>query len=112
VWDARSTLPPNSQFFDFYAKGTYQNSPRFGREQYSGMPGRYLYLLAGNFDTTNVPNGNYVITVKVADVRGNHSTGSERVSILNAKNGVCPGSLAAPATGSPPANGEPPGGGD
>jgi hypothetical protein len=112
VWDVRSTLPPNSQFFDFYAKGTYQNSPRFGLEQYSGMPGRYLYLLAGNFDTTNVPNGNYFITVRVADVRGNHSTTSTRVSILNAKNGVCPGSLAAPPTGSPPANGEPPGGGD
>jgi hypothetical protein len=73
------------------------------------VPGRYLFLLAGNYDTTNVPNGNYVILVRVADVRGNHSVGTERISILNAKNGVCPGSLPAPPTTTPPPT-EPPGG--
>jgi hypothetical protein len=109
VADFRQTLPPNSQFGKFYAKGTYENSPRFGREQYAGVPGRYLFLLAGNYDTTNVPNGNYVILVRVADVRGNHSVGTERISILNAKNGVCPGSLPAPPTTTPPPT-EPPGG--
>ena len=107
VADFRQTLPPNSQFFDVYAKGTYENSPRFGAQQYAGMPGRYLFLLSGNFDTTNIPNGNYVIAVRVADVRGNHSVGTERISILNAKNGVCPGSLPAPPTGQPPPS-EPP----
>jgi hypothetical protein len=104
VADFRSTLPGNGQFFGTYGKGTYENSPRFGREQYSGMPGRYLFLLSGNFDTTNVPNGNYLITVRVADVRGNHSVGTERIAILNAKSGVCPGSLAAPPTTAPPSS--------
>jgi hypothetical protein len=66
------------------------------------MPGRYLFLLSGSFDTTSVPNGNYVASVRVADVRGNRSTGSERISILNAKSGVCPGSLPAPPTSAPP----------
>jgi hypothetical protein len=109
VADFRQMLPANAQFGNFYAKGTYENSPRFGREQYAGVPGRYLFLLAGNYDTTNVPNGNYVILVRVADVRGNHSVGTERISILNAKSGVCPGSLPAPPTTTPPPT-EPPGG--
>jgi hypothetical protein len=106
--DFRQTLPGNGQFFNTYAKGTYENSPRFGAQQYSGMPGRYLFLLAGNFDTTDLPNGTYVVSVRVADVRGNRSTGTARISILNAKNGVCPGSLPAPPTTSPPST-EPPG---
>jgi peptidase M23-like protein len=100
--DFRQTLPGNAQFFDVYAKGTYENSPRFGAQQYAGMPGRYLFLLSGNFDTTSLPNGNYVVSVRVADVRGNRSTGTERISILNAKSGVCPGSLPAPPSSAPP----------
>jgi hypothetical protein len=104
--DFRTTLPPNGQFFGVYAKGTYENSPRFGAQQYPGMPGRYLFLLAGNFDTAGLPNGTYVLSVRVADVRGNRSVGSERVSILNsAKAGACPGSLPAPAGN--PSTGEP-----
>ena len=111
VADFRKTLPPNSQFFGTYARGTYENSPRFGREQYTGMPGRYVFLLAGNFDTTSLPNGNYTITVRAADVRGNSTVATRRISILNARTGVCPGSLAAPAAGAPPPT-EPPSGSD
>jgi peptidase M23-like protein len=113
VADFRKTLPPNSQFFGTYARGTYENSPRFGREQYTGMPGRYIFLLAGNFDTTTLPNGNYTITVHAADVRGNGTTATRRINVLNARTGVCPGSLAAPPATAPPPT-EPPaaGGGD
>src|SRR4051794_2188143 len=102
VADFRKTLPPNAQFFGTYARGTYENSPRFGREQYTGMPGRYVFLLAGNFDTTSIPNGNYTITVKAADVRGNSTTSTRRINILNARSGVCPGSLPAPPATAPP----------
>jgi hypothetical protein len=105
--DFRGTLPGNGQFSNLYGKGTYENSPRFGKEQYPGMPGRYLFLLAGNFDTTSIPNGNYLIAVRVADVRGNHSLGTERFSVLNARSGVCPGSLPAPPATAPPPT-EPP----
>jgi hypothetical protein len=108
--DFRQVVPANGQFANVYASGTYENSPRFGREQYPGMPGRYLFLLSANFDTTDLPNGNYTLTVRVADVRGNRSSGTRRISILNAKNGVCPGSLPAPPTSAPPPT-EPPGGG-
>jgi hypothetical protein len=87
--DFRRTLPPNRRFFDVYAKGTYENSPRFGAQQYAGMRGRYLFLLAGSFDTRKLANGSYVVSVRVADVRGNRSTSSERISIRNAKSGAC-----------------------
>lgn len=112
--DFRQTLPPNSKFTDTYAKGTYENSPRFGTQQYTSMPGRYLFLLAGNFDTTSLANGVYSLTVRVADIRNNRATETERFSVLNARNGVCPGSLAAPPTSTPPPSEPPPaaGGGD
>ena len=107
VWDVRQVVPPNRQFFADYAKGTYENSPRFGAQQYAGMPGRYLFLLAPNFDTTDIANGNYVIAVRVGDVRGNVTTATERINVLNAKSGSCPGSLPAPPTSEPPTS-EPP----
>lgn len=107
--DFRTTLPPNAQFLGTYAKGTYENSPRFGRAQYAGMPGRYVFLLAGNFDTTSVANGNYTVSVRAADVRGNSTVSTRRINILNARSGVCPGSLPAPPTSEPPSN-EPPDG--
>jgi hypothetical protein len=100
--DFRTTLPPNSQFFDTYAKGTYENAPRFGTQQYRSMPGRYLFLLAGNFDTTTLANGVYTLWIVASDIRGNKTTFHERFSVLNARNGVCPGSLAAPPVTAPP----------
>ena len=107
--DFRQTLPPNGSFFDVYAKGTYENAPRFGAQQYRSLPGRYLFLLAGSFDTTSLPNGAYTLSIAAADIRGNHALFHERFSVLNAKDSVCPGTLAAsPASGPPPS--EPPSG--
>jgi hypothetical protein len=111
--DFRQTLPPNSRFSDVYAKGTYENSPRFGPQQYTAMPGRYLFLLAPAFDTTSLANGAYELTVRVADIRNNRAVQTDRFSVLNARGGVCPGSLSGPGAGPPPT--EPPvgaGGGD
>ena len=105
--DFRTSLPPNAKFFDTYAKGTYENSPRFGPQQYTSMPGRYLFLLAPNFDTTTLPNGVYSLTVRVADIRNNAATQTQRFSVLNAKGSVCPGSLSEPP-GTPPPPSEPP----
>jgi hypothetical protein len=106
--DFRQTLPSNAQFWNVYAKGTYQNAPRFGREQYTSMPGRFLFQLAGNYDTTTISNGVYVITVLVGDGHGHKATDTQRFSVLNARNGVCPGSLPAPPGATPPDQ-EPPG---
>ncbi len=106
--DFRTTLPPNPRFFDTYAKGTYQNAPRFGREQYASMPGRFLFELAGNLDTTTLGNGVYVVTVLVGDGHGHRAIDTERFSVLNARNGVCPGSLATPPGTPGPGDDEPP----
>ena len=109
VADFRQTLPSNPQFWNVYAKGTYENSPRFGREQYSAMPGRYLFVLASNFDTGSIPNGVYAISVRAADIRGNTAFAALRIEILNGKDPTaCPGSLPAPPGAPPPV--EPPSG--
>jgi hypothetical protein len=107
--DFRSDLPANGRFADVYAKGTYENAPRFGNQQYTAMPGRYLFLLAGNYDTTNLANGVYRLTVRAADERGNAAATTVRFSVLNARSGVCPGSLPAPPATAPPPT-EPPSG--
>jgi hypothetical protein len=104
--DFRGGVPGNKQFPDVYAKGTYENAPRFGAQQYAAMPGRYLFLLAGNYDTATLPNGVYVLGVRVADIRGNQASLAERFSVLNAHKGVCPGTLPAPSATLPPS--EPP----
>jgi len=106
VADFRTTLPENGSFWSVYAHGTYQNAPRFGPEQYDSMPGRYLFLLSPNFDTTSLANGVYVISIVAEDVRGNRTIAHSRISVLNARGGACPGSLPAPP-GTPPAA-EPP----
>ncbi len=107
--DFRTVVPGNGHFTDVYAKGTYENAPRFGRQQYASMPGKYLFLLAGSYDTTSLANGVYRLSVRVADERGNTAALTERFSVLNARSGVCPGSLPAPPTTQPPPT-EPPSG--
>jgi hypothetical protein len=108
IADFRNTLPPNGSFWDVYARGTYQNAPRFGREQYSSMPGRFLFLLARSYDTTSIPNGVYAVTVLAGDGHGHSAVATERISVLNARGGDCPGSLPAPVGAPPPGDQEPP----
>jgi hypothetical protein len=102
VADFRTSLPPNSKFWRVYAKGTYENSPRFGREQYRSLPGRYLFLLAGSLDTTKLRNGDYVVTVRAQDIRGNTAVATRRISILNEAGAACPRSLPGPDAAPPP----------
>src|SRR4051812_287422 len=42
--DFRTTLPSSRGFWNVYARGSYQNAPRFSNRQYF-MPGRFLYNL-------------------------------------------------------------------
>ncbi|HWX08699.1 MAG TPA: M23 family metallopeptidase, partial [Gaiellaceae bacterium] len=92
VADFRDTLPSNADFWNVYAKGTYQNVPRFGLTQYNSMPGRFLFLLSRAYDTTTLANGVYIITVLVADGHGHKDVATQRISVLNAKGADCPGS--------------------
>jgi len=84
VADFRHTEPPNRDFWHVYAAGTYQNFPVFGHHYFFGHPGRYLFnLTPKRLDTTRLPDGDYHITVRAADVCGNRGTLSQQVRIRN-----------------------------
>ena len=80
--DFRTTLPLARNFWGIYARGSYQNAPRFSNRQYF-MPGRFLYNLASFFDTRLYPNGLYEVTVDVGDMRGNTSEAALQFKIEN-----------------------------
>ncbi len=80
--DFRTTLVSPRFFWDVYARGSYQNAPRFSNRQYV-MPGRFLYNLASFVDTRAYPNGLYEITVDVSDMRGNSSEAALEFKIEN-----------------------------
>jgi hypothetical protein len=80
--DFRTTLLSPRYFWGVYARGSYQNAPRFSNRQYF-MPGRFLYNLASFVDTRSYPNGLYEITVDVSDMRGNSSEAALQFKIEN-----------------------------
>jgi hypothetical protein len=82
VADFRTTLPLPRYFWDVYARGSFQNSPRFSRQQFH-MPGRYYYNLASRLHTESYPNSVYEVTVDVADMRGNWGEAQQRFTIAN-----------------------------
>jgi murein DD-endopeptidase MepM/ murein hydrolase activator NlpD len=94
AFDVRTGLPTKPEFWDIYARGTYQNAPRFANRQFNLMPGRFLYNLNSSFDTRTVPNGVYQVSAAAEDVRGNRSFLNQRFTIVN---------QAGTETGCPPA---------
>ncbi len=82
--DFRRTEPPNRNFWDVYAAGTYQNFPVFDHDYYFHRPGRYLFRLTkAPLDTRRLRNGRYVITVEAEDVCCNRASLTQRVVIAN-----------------------------
>jgi hypothetical protein len=69
--DFRTSFAPDvvgnsdRHFGDIYAPGTRQNHPN--------EPGLFRFWLARGFDTRAHPDGNYLLEVEAADVRGNAS---------------------------------------
>jgi hypothetical protein len=86
AFDVRASLPTRGEFWDVYARGTYQNAPRFASRQFSLMPGRFLFNLNPSFDTRTLPNGVYQVSAAAADVRGNRAVGNQRFTIVNQAN--------------------------
>ncbi|TML93787.1 MAG: M23 family metallopeptidase [Actinobacteria bacterium] len=80
--DFRTTLPSAKTFWNVYARGSYQNAPRFSNRQYF-VPGRFLYNLARGIDTRAYPNGLYEVLVHVADMRGNASDAALQFIVAN-----------------------------
>ena len=83
AFDVRTGLPTMPEFWSIYARGTYQNAPRFANRQFTLMPGRFLYNLNSSFDTRTVTNGVYQISTAAEDERGNRSFLNQRFTIVN-----------------------------
>jgi hypothetical protein len=86
--DFRTTLPVVRNFWNVYARGTYQNAPRFSNQQFS-IPGNFLYNLSETFDTRSYPNGLYEVRVRVSDMRGNWSESAQQFRIENRAGEPC-----------------------
>ena len=80
--DFRTTLPPPRDFWNVYARGTFQNAPRFSNRQYY-IRGRFVYNLASTFDTRAYPNGIYDVAVHATDMRGNTTESLQRFTFVN-----------------------------
>ena len=86
--DFRTTLPAVRDFWHVYARGSYQNAPRFSIQQFL-MPGRFLYDLGKTLDTRSYPNGTYEARVRASDMRGNWSDAVARFKIENRADQPC-----------------------
>lgn len=85
IVDFTRGLPPQSSFWTVYARGTYQNNPRFNRQVYLGLPGCYVFNLTPTpIDTHQFPNGVYQLTASAFDARGHRGTLTTRIAIRNA----------------------------
>jgi hypothetical protein len=80
--DFRTTLPLGQNFWNVYARGSYQNAPRFSNQQFF-IPGRFLYNLVETMDTRSYPNGRYEVHARVSDMRGNWSDAAQQFTIEN-----------------------------
>ena len=81
--DVRNGLPPNSHFWQTYARGTYQNQMVFGNHYAYQECGRYLFKLGQQFDTRTLRDGFYDLIVNASDVRGNTVSQTLRFTIHN-----------------------------
>jgi Peptidase family M23 len=88
--DFRYSLPFNRNFWQVYARGTYQNKPRFANRQFSSMAGRYVFRLThALLDTTRLRDETYLLEVTAADARGNRTTLTLTLAVCNASPDVC-----------------------
>jgi hypothetical protein len=100
VADFRTTLPTVRTFWNVYARGSYQNAPRFSNQQLF-IPGLFLYNLAEALDTRSFPNGTYEVRVRVSDMRGNWTDAVQRLTFDN-RPGTATGCAEPQPPSSPP----------
>jgi hypothetical protein len=87
AWDTRVTIPSNAEFWQYYARGTFQNMSVFSAHYSWGQPGCFVFRL-GTLDTRRLRDNVYRLVVTAADVRGNHSSSSIRFSVHNKRGWV------------------------
>jgi hypothetical protein len=69
-------LPPNVDYDQIYAPGTYQNKPH--------RPGNYVYWIVHALDTTLFPDGTYHLEIFASDTRHNVGAAETDLTIANA----------------------------
>jgi murein DD-endopeptidase MepM/ murein hydrolase activator NlpD len=85
AFDVRETIPPDSYFWQYYARGSRQNMCTFNGQRAWREPGVYLYRLTRvPFDTKLLPNGIYRLVVTATDIRGNSGSSAEVFIVRNA----------------------------
>jgi len=82
--DVTHTLPGTSDMWHTYARGTHMNMVQMGVHRYWYNPGVYLFKLTpGLWNTRQLRDGVYRLTVTAADTAGNHSSGSVVFQVHN-----------------------------
>lgn len=82
--DVRATVPANTAFWSYYARGSYQNMAVFGKHYSYLEKGCYLFKLTRTpFDTRQLRDGVYDLVVSAADIRSNTSSRSLRITVHN-----------------------------
>jgi murein DD-endopeptidase MepM/ murein hydrolase activator NlpD len=82
--DVTRALPDTSDMWHTYARGTHMNMVKMGAHRYWYNPGVYLFRLTkSKWDTRNVKDGVYRLTVTAWDTAGNHSSASEVFQVHN-----------------------------
>ena len=84
------------EFWRIYARGTYQNMPRFAGQTVASVPGRYLFSLTPDgLDTHRLRNGIHELSVTAVDTRGRAHELKRRLFVFNARTASggrgCPG---------------------
>jgi TolB protein len=74
VFDVRTRLPATA-FSSIFAPGTDQNRPN--------RPARYRFYLARGWESRRLRDGEYVLEVRVTDIRGNSTTHREPFEVEN-----------------------------
>ena len=78
------TIPRREHYWEYYARGTFQNMSVFAHHYSYGQPGRFLFKLTkSEFDTRSLRDGVYDLVVTVSDIAGNSSSSSLRFTIRN-----------------------------
>jgi hypothetical protein len=89
--DFRTTVPPNSEFWSVYARGTYQNMCVFGKHYSYMQRGAFVFKLTQQpFDTHVLGDGIYDVVVTATDMRGNRGSLTERITVHNQPGWVGP----------------------
>jgi hypothetical protein len=75
--DFHFALMPASLYNWLYAPGSYQNKAH--------RPGKYLFWVVHDLDTSSLPNGRYSLEVLAADTRWNLGAGSVSFTVSNSQ---------------------------